>query len=605
MNLFQFLRNLSHPPPPSYSSTPSNKPQIIIGAGPAGLALSTRLSILLPTTCILLLEAGPDGRTNERIYTPGLRGTTFNTPLDWSLPTVPMVGANNRSIIHNRGKVLGGSSALNLLVWDRASKSEYDVWEKLGNEGWNWENMYEAMLGAENFQRPRANATAQYGVEGVGYGGPVQVGLLEDPVPEHLKAGPMTMQNLGVKTNLESLGGEVLGTMFQPAMQRFSNHTRSYAVDYLPIAGGNLVVRCNSTVEKVLLDQTSAPPKALGVLLTDGTRITATKEVILSAGSLLSPRILELSGIGQKSILKEAKINQIVNLPGVGENLQDHLRIQTTYELKPSILGLDILKYNTTRAAIELSNYRQNKTSLYQYAGSGYAFIRWSQALSPNSSTALHDLAVSSANTSNPIDNAKLTLLTALNGSAPDVEIVFSDGYIGTRGYPSNTTTGYAKQYVSLIAGVMHPLARGNVHINTSFPLANPVINPRFLSNAYDTQALIHAAKYTRKISQTPPFSDVWVKEYDPGNTVQTEHEWEKYVRDNVYTFYHPLGSCAMLPREEEGVVDKELKVYGVKGLRVVDASVIPVIISAHIQTAVYGIAERAARMVAREWEGK
>lgn len=493
------------------------------------------------------------------------------------------------------------------------------MWEQLGNEGWNWKNMYEAMLGVENFQRPRKTATAQYGTEGVGYGGLVQIGLLEDPVPEHLKAGPPTMQNLGVKTNLESLSGNVLGTMFQPAMQRFSNHTRSYAVDYLPLAGPNLIIRCNSTVTKVLLDTSTTPQKATAVLLTNNTTITAKKEIILSAGSLLSPKLLELSGIGQKEILQKANIEHLVDSPGVGENLQDHLRIQTTYALKPSIQGLDILKYNTTLAAIELAKYRENKTSLYQYAGSAYAFVRWSDVFASQSSNetasqqqqqleTLYDLAISSANHSNPIDAAKLRLLTAFNGTAPDLEIVFSDGYIGTRGYPSNTTAGYGKQYVSLIAGVMHPLARGSVHVNTSSPepfASNPVIDPRFLSNKYDTAALVQAAKYTRKISQTYPFRDTWVSEYDPGNSVQTEEEWEMYVRDNVYTFYHPVGTCAMLPRGKEGVVDSELKVYGVEGLRVVDASVIPMIISAHIQTAVYGIAERAARMMAREWIGK
>lgn len=539
-----------------------------------------------------MIEAGPDGRNDQRIYIPGLRGTTFGGPLDWLLPTVPQPAASNRTVSHNRGKVLGGTSALNLLVWNRATVKEFNAWEELGNPGWNWKNMYPAMLRVENFQRQAGEA--QYGNEGVGYGGPLQIGLIENP-PLHVSSGPATLRNLGLPENLNSLNGNIIGAMYQPAMQRFSNHTRSYSVDYLPRAGSNLVIMYNSTVHKVKLDKN----RATGIILTDGNEIKAKKEVIISGGSLLSPKILELSGIGQKTVLDKAGIKQLVDLPGVGENLQDHLRIQSTYELKPEILGLDILKYNTTRAAIELDLWKRGQTSLYQYAGSSYGFMKWKQAVGDDSK--LRKLAEQSADESNPIDRKKLALLTDDNSGAPDLEVVFGDGYIGTRGYPANGTAGYGKQYASLLAGVMHPFARGYVHINGSDPATKPTINPRYISTPYDVEATKQAAIYTRKMANTAPFKDVWVKEFDPGNAVETDAQWEKYIRDNVSTFYHPLGTCAMLPKKDGGVVDAQLKVYGVEGLRVVDASVIPMLISAHIQTAVYGIAERAADIIAAE----
>jgi choline dehydrogenase-like flavoprotein len=501
--------------------------------------------------------------------------------------------ASNRSIGHNRGRVLGGTSALNLLVWNRATIKEYNAWEELGNPGWNWKNMYPAMLKAENFQRQ--NGPAQYGKEGVGYGGPVQIGLIENP-PPHVQAGIPTLKNLGLKENLESLNGNNLGAMYQPAMQRFSNHSRSYSIDYLPGAGRNLVIMYNSTVHKVQMDKT----RATGVVLTDGKEIKAKKEIILSGGSLLSPKILELSGIGQKAVLEKAGVKQIVELPGVGENLQDHTRIQTTYELKPDILGLDILKYNATRAAIELNLWKRGQTSLYQYAGSSYGFLKWKQALGDDSK--IRKLAEQSADKSNPIDRKKLALLTDDKSGAPDLEVIFSDGYIGTRGYPANGTAGYGKQYATLLAGVMHPFARGTVHINSADPVAKPLIDPRYISTPYDLEATKQAAEYTRKMASTAPYTDIWVKELDPGSATATDAQWEKYVRDNVFTFYHPLGTCAMLPKKDGGVVDPQLRVYGVEGLRVVDASVIPMIISAHIQTAVYGIAERAAEIIAAEY---
>jgi choline dehydrogenase-like flavoprotein len=541
----------------------------------------------------MLVEAGPDGRNDQGIYVPGLRGSTYGGPLDWSLPTVAQSAASNRSITQTRGRVLGGSSALNQLAWTRATVKEYNAWEELGNPGWSWKNMYSAMLRVENFQRQ--NGSAQYGKDGVGHGGPIQIGLVENP-PPHLQAGIPTLNNLDLGENLESLNGSNIGVMYQPAIQRFSNHTRSYSVDYLPEAGQNLIIMYNSTVHKVKLERN----RATGVILIEGREIKAKKEIILCGGSLLSPKILELSGIGQKAILERAGVRQIIELPGVGENLQDHTRIQSTYELKPEILGLDILKYNSTRAAIELDLWKRGQTSLYQYAGSAYAYLKWNQALGDDFK--LFKLAEQSTDKSNPIDRKKLELLTNAKSGAPDIEVLFADGYIGTRGYPANGTAGYGKQYATLLAGVMHPFARGTVHINGSDPTTKPLIDPRYISTPYDLEAIKQAAKFIRKIANTAPYTNVWVKELDPGSATETDAQWEKYVRDNVSTFYHPLGTCAMLPKKDGGVVDPQLKVYGVKGLRVVDASVIPMIISAHIQTAVYGIAERAAEIIAANY---
>jgi choline dehydrogenase-like flavoprotein len=566
-----------------------------VGGGTAGLVVATRLSQELPNQCILVIEAGLDGRNESKIYIPGLRGSTFGSVYDWNLATTPQEAANNRSITHNRGKVLGGSSALNLLIWNRASSQEYDVWEKLGNRGWNWESMFPEMLSAENFQRK--NGVAQYGEDGVSYGGPVETALLENP-PPHVQACIPTLESLGLEQNMESLNGDNLGTMYQPATHRLSNHTRSYSVDYLPRAGSNLVLMTNTSVAKLELSKNGT--SATGVVLTSGKKIYARNEVILSAGSLLSPKILELSGIGRKDVLANAGIEQKVDLPGVGENLQDHLRIQTTYELRPNITGLDILRYNQTRAAIELELWRQNQTSLYQYSGSCYGFLKWHQTTSNN--TKLLRLAQSSADPSNAIDRMKLSLLSEPTSRAPDLQVVFGDGYIGTRGYPANTTSGYGKKYATLLGGIMHPFARGSVHISSAEASANPTIDPRYLSNEFDLEAAKQAAKYLRRMGTTSPFKELWVREYDPGFSTQSDEQWETYVRENVSTFYHPLGTCAMLPKVDGGVVDPELRVYGVRNLRVVDASVIPIMISANIQTAVYGIAERAAGIIAAEY---
>lgn len=433
---------------------------------------------------------------------------------------------------------------------------------------------------------------AQYGDDGVGYGGPAETALIENP-PPHVQVCIPTLESLGLQQNLESLSGDSLGTMYQPATYRLCNHTRSYSVDYLPRAGRNLVVLPNASVARVELNG----PTATGIKLNDGRRIEAKKKVILSAGSLLSPKILEVSGIGQKHVLMNAGIEQKIDLPGVGENLQDHLRIQTTYELQPNITGLDVLRYNQTRAAIELELWRQGQTSLYQYSGSCYGFLRWQTATGNNSK--LLQLAGSVADPSNAIDCMKLSFLSDPTSLTPDLQVVFGDGYIGTGGYPSNTTSGYGKSYATLLAGVMHPFARGSVHINSTDTSAAPIIDPRYISNAFDVEATKEAAKYLRKMGTTSPFKELWIKEHDPGFDTQTDEQWETYVRENESTFYHPLGTCAMLPKKDGGVVDPALRVYEVRNLRVVDASVIPIMISANIQTAVYGVAERASEIIA------
>lgn len=188
--------------------------------------------------------------------------------------------------------------------------------------------------------------------------------------------------------------------MYQPVTYRLSNHTRSYSVDYLPRSDLNLVIMPQTSVSKLELNKNGT--KVTGVVLASGKKIRINKEVILSAGSLLSPKILELSSIGRKNVLEKAGIEQKADLFGVGENLQDHLRIQTTYELQSNITGLDILRYNQTRAAIEPDLWRQGQTSLYQYGGSCYGLLKWQQTMGNN--TALLHLAQSTANSSNAIN---------------------------------------------------------------------------------------------------------------------------------------------------------------------------------------------------------
>ncbi|EFQ25917.1 GMC oxidoreductase [Colletotrichum graminicola M1.001] len=569
---------------------------IVVGGGTAGVAVAARISEGLPAAKILLIEAGPAVWDEPKINIPGMKGSTLGTKYDWNFTTVPQPDAKGRTFAVNRGKVLGGSSALNLMTYNRAAVAEYDSWEALGNPGWNWETMIAAMKKSENFTGIN---TDTYGSEGVGDSGPVKA-VINRIIPKQQETWIPTMNSLGIKTNLESLGGNPLGVMYQPSSIDPTHYNRSYSANaYVPIAGPNLVILPDTTVAKVNLEKDTAKStlqRACGVTLQDGTVIQARKEVILSAGSIQSPGLLELSGIGQASVLEASGIEQVIDLPGVGENLQDHLRIQSSYQLKPNYTSFDILRSNTTVAAEQLALWNAGQVSLYDYTGSGYTFSTWAQAIGNDSH--LVNLAKQAAGEdSSVVDHKKLEFLS--DPSIPQLEVIFSDGYTGVKGYPAATSPLFGKGFFSLIAVLMHPMSRGSIHINPSDTAGKPIIDPNYFSHEHDLEAAIQAIKYCRKIAQTEPMKQLWENEYEPGlDAVQTDEQWKQFALNTTLSIYHPVGTCSMLPKEDGGVVDADLKVYGTSNLRVVDASVIPLLISAHMQTAVYGIAEIAAERI-------
>ncbi|OBT61742.1 hypothetical protein VE03_09178 [Pseudogymnoascus sp. 23342-1-I1] len=585
------------PPTPAHTCASGLKSYdfIVVGGGTAGLAVATRLSQRLPTSCVLVIEAGQDGRTDPGIFIPGKKGSTIGTKYDWNLTTVAQPNANDRVISMTRGKVLGGSSALNLMTWDRGSIKDYDAWEELGNPGWNWKSIQTAMLKVENFV-----PSPEYVGSGVGKGGIIQT-LMNRILPTHQLTFIPTLNGLGVKENLASLDGHPIGVMRQPTNIRLQDYTRSYSTSYLDAAGKNLILLLNKRVTKVNFVGTTAS----GITLEDGTIISATKEVILSAGSFQSPGLLELSGIGNGAVLAAAGVKNVISdLPGVGENLQDHTRIQSSYKLLPDFHSFDRLRINATYAATQLALYSSNLTSAYDYTASGYAYLNWSQ-VSTSTNADLLALAHQSANLSNPIDAKKLAFLSnpKLTPLMSQLEIIFSDGYTGVKGYPAADTPLFGSEFFSLLAASVHPFGRGSVHVKSTNISTPPTIDPKYLENPYDLYSMIIAAKFMRTIASTAPMSSVWTTEYEPGSAVATDEDWEAYARANTLSIYHPVGTCAMLPRKDGGVVDPKLRVYGVSRLRVVDASVIPIIPGAHIQTAVYGVAEMAADIIVAAWK--
>ncbi|KAI9146980.1 putative GMC oxidoreductase [Paramyrothecium foliicola] len=568
---------------------------VIVGGGTAGNALAARLSLGLPQTAsVLLVEAGPEALDELVINVPGRKGTGLGGRYDWNFTTVAQSGLKNRVIGVNRGKVLGGTSALNLLVYDKAAEAEYDAWEKVGNAGWNWDLLSEAMTKSENYTG---------GPQGSGTDGPVQA-VVNRIVPAHQELFiPTVTGSFDIEENEDSLQGYPIGVMFQPSSIDPTTYNRSYSTNaYLPLVdkASNLKIRTSATVTRINFERVTIKKvryqRAKSITLSDGTTIAAKKEVILSAGVIGTPNILELSGIGQSKVLKAAGIKQLIDLPGVGENYQDHLRVQSSYQLRDNYTSFDILRYNPTFAAAELEKWLAGDVSLWDYTASGYIFANWNQIVGDDSK--LKALARKAIGRSKDVGlRKKLEFLN--DPTVPQVEVIFSDGYTGVKGYPASGSPLFGKGFFTLLAGLMHPLSRGTVHINTTNPLGKPIIDPRYLDNEHDIQAMVELAKLNRRIALSEPLRSAWVSEYEPGlEAVQTDAQWRDFVLNTTLSIFHPIGTAAMLPKKDGGVVDPLLKVYGTSNLRIVDASIIPVQLSAHPQTAIYGIAEIAADII-------
>ncbi|EXF75118.1 GMC oxidoreductase [Colletotrichum fioriniae PJ7] len=559
---------------------------IIVGGGTAGSALATRLSLGLPDAQILLLEAGPSALDELRINVPGLRGSILGTEYDWNFTSVGQSVLGGRRIPVNRGKVLGGSSAMNYLCYDRAAAAEYEAWGEMGSEGWSWDVMIEAMTKSENFTGSDKDPR--------GRSGPIR-NTYNRVVYDVLNTWQPAGTELGLPINEEgNMHGNPIGIMFQGTNIDNTDYSRSYSANsYLPLAGSNLEVRTNAQVVKVNLNKTYGNDyTATGVTLADGTVVNAVKEVILSAGSIQSPGLLELSGIGQTAVLKAAGVEPLIDLPGVGENYQDHIRTSNVYRLKDEFDSFDALIFDSSgaNATAELQKWIDGEVSLYDYTTAAYGFLNWGQIDQPAQAEIIALAEAEFGNSSNPIDKKKLDFLK--DDSVPDYELIFDANYVGAAGYPGSG------KFITIFSTVMHAFSRGNVHIDPANPTGKPIIDPKFLSNEHDIKAAVEGAKFARKIAEAGPLKAVWEVETEPGPDVLTDDQFREFAVNTVTSFYHPVGTCSLLPKAEGGVVDADLRVYGTQNLRVVDNSIVPIIVSGHIQTAAYGIAEVAAAKI-------
>lgn len=571
---------------------------IVVGGGTAGLTVARRLAESSSKTSVLVLEAGGSGVGKDIVTIPKNSFAFVGTEIDWGFTIAPQEHAADAEINLSSGKILGGDSSINGLVWTRASKAEYDAFETLGSPGWNWDTLYAHMQKAEQLEYPSASLIDEYGyvvdASSVGTSGPVSLSF-----PAYLPLQHRTLieasVELGHTFNTDAYGGENAGVYYSLSSQNTVPVRETSEFAYLTPweTHKQLTVFTYATVSKVNLDK-SAKATGVQVVFPDGSKHTASLksggEVILSAGVVRTPQLLELSGIGDSNILTPLGIDVKVDLPGVGANYEDHTLTLLTYQLKDGLLSFDALSYNETLL--------EEQTELYSL---GQGWLTFAQAV-------VNFEPIDVVLTADEIEEAKQILSTKPDSIPQDqFDIIKAQILNGTtqveyllfNSFSAGTTKEANTSYISMAITHTHPLSRGSIHINSTSIDDYPIINPNMLEAEWDNWFLAKATAYGRKIFETQAFQEIVVsEEVFPGSTVSTDDEWLTYVQENLNSGYHSVGSASLLPKESNGVVDTNLKVYGTKNLRVVDLSVLPLLISAHTQPAAYAVGELAATLI-------
>ena len=519
---------------------------IIVGAGSAGCVLANRLSAD-PANRVLLLEAGGSD-FNPWIHIPvGYFKTMHNPATDWCYVTEPDQGIASRQLQWPRGKVLGGSSSLNGLLYVRGQPQDYDHWAELGNKGWSFDEVLPYFRKSEDQER---GADAYHGV-----GGPLKVSdlRLRRPIADYFIEAA-TQVGIPLNDDYNGERQEGVGYFQQTAHKGFRWST---AKGFLRPAKKrtNLTVLTRAHTTRILFEGN----RAVGVeYLRRGERqqVRAGREVILSAGAIGSPQILQLSGIGARSLLDDVDVPIVKDLPGVGQNLQDHLQIR--------------LVYKTTQRTL---NDEVNNLLKRTWVGLQYLLNR----------TGPLTLAAS-----------QVVIFTRSNPQVerPDIQFHMQPLSADKPGEGAHKFSAFTSSVCQL-----RPSSRGHLAIRSKDPLEHPAIHPNYLSDERDQQVAIDGIKVARRIAAAPALSAHIVDEYVPGYQYQSDTELLDAARRHSQTIYHPAGTCKM-GHDDMAVVDERLRVHGIGGLRVADASIMPEIISGNTNAPTIMIAEKAADMI-------
>lgn len=522
---------------------------VIVGGGSAGCVLAARLSEN-PDVRVLMLEAG--GRDwHPLIHMPVGFAKMTTGPHVWGFKTVPQVHANNREIPYAQGRVLGGGSSVNAEVFTRGHPSDYDRWaNEEGAEGWDFESIRKYFI--------RSEGNTMLSGEWHGTDGPLGVSNLADPQPM-TRAFVQSCQELGIPYNPDFNGPRQSGCGTYQTTTRNARRC-SAAVGYLRPALGreNLTVETGCLVRRITFDGT----RATGVDYTvkDGHRSArAEAEVLVTAGAIGTPRIMMLSGIGPAAHLREHQIDVVADLPGVGENLNDHFGIDIVAELK----GHDSLD-------------KYNKWHWAAWAGAQYVLFR------------------SGPVASNVVEGGAFWHSDGKPGDVPDLQFHFLAGAGAEAGVPS---VPKGSSGITLNSYTVRPRSRGTVRLRSSDPEALPLVDPNFLGHPDDLKTSVEGVKISREIfSQHSMQKHVKAIRF-PDDSVRSQADYEAYARAYGRTSYHPTCTCKM-GTDEMSVVDPQLRVRGLDGIRICDSSVMPSLIGSNTNAPTIMIAEKAADLI-------
>ncbi len=524
---------------------------VIVGAGTAGCVLANRLSAD-PDASVLLLEAGGKDDYFWIDIPVGYLYTIGNPRTDWCYRIEPDPGLNGRTILYARGRVLGGCSSINAMIYMRGQRSDYDHWASLGNRGWGWDDVLPVFKRSEDYQH---GADECHGVGG-------EMRVEERRVSwEILDAWRDAAAECGIPKIAEFNRGDNFGNAYFQMNQRAGRRWSGTKAFLRPVLHRpNLTVRTDAQVRRIAVDAGDAGPRATGIELVTGERLAARREVILAAGAIGSPQILQLSGIGPGALLQAHDIDVVHDLAGVGENLHDHLQVRTIYKVKNTVT----------------LNRRVN--SLFGKAAMGLEYLLFKTGPLTMPPSQLGAFARSDP-----------------SRASANIEWHVQPLSLDKFGDPLHKFNAITPSVANL-----QPTSRGHVRIKDPDPLQAPAITLNYLATDEDLQVAVAGLRFTRRIMAAQALSRFEPQEWKPGPEVDSDEALADAARDLGTTIFHPVGTCRM-GRDPLAVVDDRLAVHGVAGLRVIDASVMPRITSGNTNAPTVMIAEKGAEFVIQD----